>query len=178
MIWSKVTNFPKTHDAGYRSLARVVWACFCYKFSISTTFHFVCVSSYYRALIRIRFAQINQTLHSTILVFIIVVSLHSDAYLRSLTLSHKIGGEQNVRDQYNLAKNVRDQFFSRNNWVLKFLIFFTSTFKKSQKAKRERERLEIQKSVWRHLLYSACNEHRNQATMERWIWRVHWWGGT
>ena len=92
MIGSKVTSFPKTHDAGYRSLARVVWACFCYKFSISATFHFVCVSSYYRALIRIRFAQINQTLHSTILVFIIVVSLHSDAYLRSLTLSHKIGG--------------------------------------------------------------------------------------
>ena len=47
---------------------------------------------YWCALIRIRFAQINQTFHSTILVFIIVVSLHSDAYLRSLTLSHKIGG--------------------------------------------------------------------------------------
>ena len=56
--------------------------------------------------------QINQTFHSTILVFIIVVSLHSDAYLRSFTLSHKIGGEQNVLDQYNLAKNVLDQFFS------------------------------------------------------------------
>ena len=67
---------------------------------------------YWCALIRIRFAQINQTFHSTILVFIIVVRLHSDAYLRSLTLSHKIGGEQNVREQYNLAKNVRDQFFS------------------------------------------------------------------
>jgi len=39
--------------------------------------------------------------------------LHSDAYLISLTLSHKIGGEQNVRDQFNLAKNVRDQFFSQ-----------------------------------------------------------------
>ena len=70
---------------------------------------------YWCALIRIRFAQINQTLHSTILVFIIVVSLHSDAYLRSLTLSHKIGGEQNVLDQYNLAKNVLDQFFSRRS---------------------------------------------------------------
>ena len=69
---------------------------------------------YWCALIRIRFAQINQTLHSTILVFIIVVSLHSDAYLRSLTLSHKIGGEQNVLDQYNLAKNVLDQSFSRS----------------------------------------------------------------
>jgi len=46
---------------------------------------------------------------------VVIVHLHSDAYLRSLTLSHKIGGEQNVRDQYNLAKNVRDQFFSRNN---------------------------------------------------------------
>jgi len=44
---------------------------------------------------------------------VVIVHLHSDAYLRSLTLSHKIGGEQNVRDQYNLAKNVRDQFFSR-----------------------------------------------------------------
>ena len=67
---------------------------------------------YWCALIRIHCAQINQTFHSTILVFIIVVSLHSDAYLRSLTLSHKIGGEQNVLDQYNLAKNVLDQFFS------------------------------------------------------------------
>ena len=68
---------------------------------------------YWCALIRIRFAQINQTFHIIILVSIIVVHLHSDAYLRSLTLSHKIGGEQNVLDQYNLAKNVRDQFFSR-----------------------------------------------------------------
>ena len=67
---------------------------------------------YWCALIRIRFAQINQTFHSSILVFIIVVSLHFDAYLRSLTLSHKIGGEQNVLEQYNLAKNVLDQFFS------------------------------------------------------------------
>ena len=68
---------------------------------------------YWCALIRIHCAQINQTFHSTILVFIIVVSLHSDAYLRSLTLSHKIGGEQNVLDQYNLAKNVLDQSFSQ-----------------------------------------------------------------
>jgi len=30
-------------------------------------------------------------------------------------LSHKIGGEQNVLDQYNLAKNVLDQFFSPNS---------------------------------------------------------------
>ena len=43
---------------------------------------------------------------------VVIVHLHSDAYLRSLTLSHKIGGEQNVLDQYNLAKNVLDQFFS------------------------------------------------------------------
>ena len=71
-------------------------------------------------MIQIRFAQINQTLHSTILVFIIVVSLHSDAYLRSLTLSHKIGGEQNVLDQYNLAKNVLDQFFSQKKQNPKF----------------------------------------------------------
>ena len=55
---------------------------------------------YWCALIRICFAQINQTFHSTILVSILVVHLHSDAYLRSLTLSHKIGGEQNVLDQF------------------------------------------------------------------------------
>ena len=51
-----------------------------YQFGIKKFFF----SMYWCALIRIRFAQINQTFHSTILVFIIVVSLHSDAYLRSL----------------------------------------------------------------------------------------------
>ena len=37
MIGSKLRIFFKSRDARYRSLARVVWACFCYKFSISTT---------------------------------------------------------------------------------------------------------------------------------------------
>ena len=37
MIGSKLRFFFKSRDARYRSLARVVWACFCYKFSISTT---------------------------------------------------------------------------------------------------------------------------------------------
>ena len=37
MIGSKLSFFFKSRDARYRSLARVVWACFCYKFSISTT---------------------------------------------------------------------------------------------------------------------------------------------
>ena len=38
--------------------------------------------------------QLSQTFESIILVFIIVVCLHSDAYLRSLMLSHKMGGEK------------------------------------------------------------------------------------
>jgi len=46
---------------------------------------------YWCALIRILFVQQSQTFQSTFLVFIIVVRLHSDAYLRSSTLSHKMG---------------------------------------------------------------------------------------
>ena len=70
---------------------------------------------YWCIFVRILLLQQSETFESIILVFIIVVRLHSDACLRSLTLSHKIGGEQNVLDQYNLAKNVLDQFFSRNS---------------------------------------------------------------
>jgi hypothetical protein len=36
--------------------------------------------------------QQSQTFESIILVFIIVVRLHSDAYVRTLTLSHKMRG--------------------------------------------------------------------------------------
>ena len=49
---------------------------------------------YWCACVRILLLQLSQTFESIILVFIIVVRLHSDAYLRSLTLSHKMGGEK------------------------------------------------------------------------------------
>ena len=52
------------------------------------------LSVYWRALIRILLLQQSQTFESIILVFIFVVYLHSDAYLRTLTLSHKMGGEK------------------------------------------------------------------------------------
>ena len=70
------------------------------------------LSMYWCACVRILLLQLSQTFESIILVFIIVVRLHSDAYLRSLSLSHKIGVTQIVLDQYNLAENVLDQFFS------------------------------------------------------------------
>jgi len=47
---------------------------------------------YRRALIRILLLQLSQTFDSTILVLIIVVRLHSNAYMRSLTLFHKMRG--------------------------------------------------------------------------------------
>ena len=57
---------------------------------------------YWCALIRILFVQQSQTFQSTFLVFIIVVRLHSDAYLRSSTLSHKMG----VAKMQNCANSV------------------------------------------------------------------------
>ena len=49
---------------------------------------------YWCIFIRILLLQQSQTFESIILVFIIFVRLHSDAYLRSLTPSHKMGGEK------------------------------------------------------------------------------------
>ena len=49
---------------------------------------------YWCALIQILLLQQSQTFDSIIFVFIIVVRLHSDAYLRSLTLSHKMGSRK------------------------------------------------------------------------------------
>ena len=49
---------------------------------------------YWCALIRILLLQQSQTFESIIRIFIILVRLHSDAYLRSLTLSHKMEGEK------------------------------------------------------------------------------------
>jgi len=49
---------------------------------------------YWCACVRILLLQLTQTFESIILVFIILVRLHSDAYVRSLTLSHKMGGEK------------------------------------------------------------------------------------
>ena len=94
MIGSKLRIFFKSRDARYRSLARVVRACFCYKFSTSTTFHFVYVSTYYRALKRILFTLLSQTFECNIFVAVVIVILDSDVYLRSLMLSHKMGGEK------------------------------------------------------------------------------------
>ena len=51
---------------------------------------------YWCACVRILLLQQSQTFEGIILVFIIVVRLHSDAYLRSLSLSHKMGGRKNV----------------------------------------------------------------------------------
>ena len=58
---------------------------------------------YWCACVRILLLQHSQTFESTILVFIIVVRLHSDAYLRSLTLSHKMGGEKMCRISFFLV---------------------------------------------------------------------------
>ena len=55
MIGSKLRIFFKSRNARYRSLARVVWACFCYKFLRFNHPHFVYVSTHYRALKRILF---------------------------------------------------------------------------------------------------------------------------
>ena len=61
MIGSKLRFFFKSRDARYRSLARVVWACFCYKFLRFNNPHFVYVSTHYRALKRILFTLLSQT---------------------------------------------------------------------------------------------------------------------
>ena len=49
---------------------------------------------YWYIFVRILLLQQSQTFESIILIFIILVRLYSDAYLRSLTLSHKMGGEK------------------------------------------------------------------------------------
>ena len=118
MTGSKVTSFPKTHDAGYRSLARVVWACLCYKFlvfqrPISSTFLHIIL--HWNG-----FSSHNLAIPSSITYLFLCLSL---ACVRTCIWGIKRfltkWGEKNVRDQSIWPKLCGTSFFLWNDDTLK-----------------------------------------------------------